>query len=199
MKAKAINDMNRFVILELPAPATHEQRQQIAHRVATALEDDEPTQLERYKQALQRANGFLIMHNLEPVKLDYSASEPGPDDQPAVIQLVAIQDGRAVVVGIPPHYSQLPEDHPWQHNCDANGCTTVEHILWRGPVQDESTAQPPPVPLSEYTNAIGDAGAEYLKSVGAYGRHPFTSGNFYWHELWDAMCRAAVTKGENHG
>lgn len=26
---------------------------------------------ERYKQALQRANGFLIMHNLEPVKLEY--------------------------------------------------------------------------------------------------------------------------------
>jgi hypothetical protein len=40
MKAKAVNDVNRFVILELPAPATHEQRQQIAHRIATALEDD---------------------------------------------------------------------------------------------------------------------------------------------------------------
>lgn len=29
------------------------------------------SELERYKQALQRANGFLIMHNLEPVKLEY--------------------------------------------------------------------------------------------------------------------------------
>lgn len=39
MKAKAVNDLNRFVILELPAPATHEQRKRIAQRIATALED----------------------------------------------------------------------------------------------------------------------------------------------------------------
>lgn len=34
---------------------------------------------ERYKQALTRANGFLTMHNLEPVKLEYgstSSTEP---------------------------------------------------------------------------------------------------------------------------
>lgn len=30
---------------------------------------------ERYKNALQTANGFLIMNNLEPVKLEY-AHEP---------------------------------------------------------------------------------------------------------------------------
>ena len=28
---------------------------------------------ERYKKALQTANGFLIMNNLEPVKLEYSS------------------------------------------------------------------------------------------------------------------------------
>ena len=32
---------------------------------------------ERYKLALQRANGFLIMHNLEPVKLEYSPDSAG--------------------------------------------------------------------------------------------------------------------------
>jgi hypothetical protein len=32
-------------------------------------------QLARYKQALQRANGFLIMHGLEPVKLEYLSRE----------------------------------------------------------------------------------------------------------------------------
>jgi hypothetical protein len=34
---------------------------------------------ERYKQALQRANGFLIMHNLEPVKLEYSSETVSPE------------------------------------------------------------------------------------------------------------------------
>ncbi len=66
------------------------------------------------------------------------------DDEPAVIQLVAVKNGRAVVVGIPAHFPSLPDDHPWQHDCDANGCTTLEHILWRGPVQDESDAAPAP-------------------------------------------------------
>jgi hypothetical protein len=28
---------------------------------------------QRYKRALQQANGFLIMHDLEPVKLEYSS------------------------------------------------------------------------------------------------------------------------------
>jgi hypothetical protein len=32
-------------------------------------------ELARYKQALQRANGFLIMHELEPVKLEYSSEK----------------------------------------------------------------------------------------------------------------------------
>lgn len=36
----------------------------------------EINELERYKQALQRANGFLIMHELEPVKLEYIRSLP---------------------------------------------------------------------------------------------------------------------------
>lgn len=75
---------------------------------------------------------------------DCAAPEPPAEpDQPAVIQLVAVKGGRAVVIGIPAHYSKLPEDHPWQHNCDANGCTSVEHMLWRGPVQDGGTAPPP--------------------------------------------------------
>jgi hypothetical protein len=54
MKAKAVNDLNRFVILELPAPATHKQRQQIAHRIATALEGDEPTRLQARVDVLNR-------------------------------------------------------------------------------------------------------------------------------------------------
>lgn len=33
-------------------------------------------ELERYKQALTRANGFLIMHDLEPVKLEYASATP---------------------------------------------------------------------------------------------------------------------------
>lgn len=32
---------------------------------------------ERYKQALQRANGFLIMNKLEPVKLEYAETVNG--------------------------------------------------------------------------------------------------------------------------
>lgn len=38
--------------------------------------DQEVHEVTRYKQALQRANGFLIMHNLEPVKLEYSSEDP---------------------------------------------------------------------------------------------------------------------------
>lgn len=30
-------------------------------------------ELGRYKKALHTANGFLILHNLEPVKLEYSS------------------------------------------------------------------------------------------------------------------------------
>lgn len=33
------------------------------------------TELERYKQALTRANGFLIMNNLKPIKLEYSSGK----------------------------------------------------------------------------------------------------------------------------
>lgn len=36
---------------------------------------DRINELERYKQALQRANGYLIMHNLAPVKLEYKIQE----------------------------------------------------------------------------------------------------------------------------
>lgn len=93
---------------------------------------------------------------------------PAEPDQPAVIQLVAVKNGRACVIGIPAHYSKLPEDHPWQHNCDANGCTSVEHMLWRGSVQDESTAQPP---LSDSTG-----GAMPLGGADSHCRGSFTAG-----------------------
>jgi hypothetical protein len=65
-----------------------------------------------------------------------------------------------------------------------------EDLVTANDPNPRASNEPPPA-LPEYTNAIGDAGAEYLKSVGAYGRHPFTSGNFYWHKLWDVMCKAA--------
>lgn len=35
---RIVNDMSRFVIVELPAPVTHDQRKQIAERIASALE-----------------------------------------------------------------------------------------------------------------------------------------------------------------
>lgn len=34
---------------------------------------------ERYKKALQTANGFLIQHGLEPVKLEYGQQRQGND------------------------------------------------------------------------------------------------------------------------
>lgn len=34
-------------------------------------------QLKRYQVALQRANGYLIMNKLEPVKLEYPATQNG--------------------------------------------------------------------------------------------------------------------------
>lgn len=37
-------------------------------------------ELARYKQALTRANGFLIMHGREPVKLEYAADTEGKSD-----------------------------------------------------------------------------------------------------------------------
>jgi len=39
--------------------------------------------LARYKQALTRANGFLIMNHLEPVKLEYSSEEPARELSPS--------------------------------------------------------------------------------------------------------------------
>jgi hypothetical protein len=51
---------------------TSERRDYAAVRDA---HDKTVQELARYKQALTRANGFLIMHNLEPVKLEYSSEE----------------------------------------------------------------------------------------------------------------------------
>ena len=71
MKAKAVNDVNRFVILELAAPATHEQRQQIAHRIVTALEDDEPTRLQARVDVLNRC-----IDSIRALCEDYRSSVP---------------------------------------------------------------------------------------------------------------------------
>jgi hypothetical protein len=73
---RIVNDMSRFLIIELPGPATHEEREAIAQRVAEAVSDlpdlHRSSELDRYKQALQRANGLLMMYGLAPVKLEYS-------------------------------------------------------------------------------------------------------------------------------
>ena len=52
--------------------------------------------------------------------------------QPAVIQQVWMENGTAIVLGIPAHFGELPEDHEWQHNCDAMGCGQC-HVLARIP------------------------------------------------------------------
>lgn len=76
------------------------------------------------------------------------------DFQPMVIAGVAIKGDRSVVVGVPAHYHHLPEDHELQHNCDEMGCTSVEHVLWRGSYQDESEPEPPPPPKDDRLERI---------------------------------------------
>lgn len=51
-------------------------------------------------------------------------------------------------------------------------------------------------PLPEYTSAIGDAGYEYLRSTMKGGPPVWLPGTFRWHELWEAMCKAAGRAAE---
>jgi hypothetical protein len=37
MNAMIVNDMSRFIIVELPAPATHAERERLAERIAAVL------------------------------------------------------------------------------------------------------------------------------------------------------------------
>lgn len=48
-----------------------------------------------------------------------------------VIQGVCIKGDRCCVVGRP-----IPDDE--SHDCDAMGCSSVEHVLWRGTYEDET-------------------------------------------------------------
>lgn len=119
-------------------------------------------------------NGFIparINSEGEFTKPLYArASIPPTGAHPAAIQCVAVKNGQAVVIGVPAQYPHLPDDHPWHHNCDAMGCSSVEHMLWRGPVQDESTAVPPsalPPPLGVAVRIVD--GEKYV-SLGDYDR-----------------------------
>lgn len=49
-----------------------------------------------------------------------------------VIQGVAVNGCQCVVVG-------EPSDVEGVHDCDAMGCSSVEHVLWRGEYENEST------------------------------------------------------------
>jgi hypothetical protein len=40
-----------------------------------------------------------------------------------------------VVCGDPVEREDIPEDHPDQHNCDAMGCSSVNHCVYRGTVK----------------------------------------------------------------
>lgn len=56
---------------EIPAVASTASERREAGVAAGDCSAQPGYELQRYKQALQRANGFLIMNNLEPVKLEY--------------------------------------------------------------------------------------------------------------------------------
>ena len=56
-----------------------------------------------------------------------------------------IRGDRVLVVGHPGVYDWLAEDDPQQHNCDAMGCSSFEHVIARVPLdnsQAKSAAEP---------------------------------------------------------
>jgi hypothetical protein len=67
--------------------------------------DELEIELRRYKKALQTANGFLIMNNLEPVKLEYSSEEPE-------VRIPGNPDSPATTYGTPLKASAVTEDPP---------------------------------------------------------------------------------------
>jgi hypothetical protein len=71
---------------------------------------------------------------------------------------------------------------------DVNWWTAPYRRLWRAVNEAKSGAVETGC-YPEYTNAIGDAGSQYMQRIG--GRT--SSGLFYWHELWDALNAAAYS------
>lgn len=63
----------------------------------------------------------------------------------------------------------------------------AEEPLALGTVEPESTI-PPSFP--EYTTAMGEAGASYVRSKTLRGDDPLPC-TFRWHELWDVLCKAS--------
>jgi len=59
---------------------------------------------------------------------------PAEQFDPPVIQAVYTRGGKALVCGRPGTYSNLPDEDDRHHNCDAMGCSSIEHVLWRGPL-----------------------------------------------------------------
>jgi hypothetical protein len=43
-----------------------------------------------------------------------------------------------LIVGHPGVYGWLSEDDPQQHNCDAMGCSSLEHIIANVPLDNSS-------------------------------------------------------------
>lgn len=86
----------------------------------------------------------LIAHPVaEPASLGAEA------DVAETAQHVYITDKEAMICGIPERRAY--QDENTAHNCDAMGCSTLEHILRRVPFTDERKHQP---------IKAGDSGAE---------------------------------------
>lgn len=92
-----------------------------AGHLAMALGSAPPSaDLERYKQALQRANGFLMMNDLEPVKLEYGTPEP-LCEQAETCEWSEIEEGSGIYntcqEGEEFHLHQGMELWPYCHLC----------------------------------------------------------------------------------
>jgi hypothetical protein len=53
---------------------------------------------------------------------------------------VYFRHGVVVITGCPVTIDGLPEDHPDQHNCDAMGCGSLEHVIARFPIEQANMA-----------------------------------------------------------
>jgi hypothetical protein len=102
--------------------------------------------------------------------IDRPTPEPRAVLDPPVIQAVYTRAGKALVCGRPGTYNDLPDDDERHHNCDAMGCSSIEHVLWRGPL----TVDEPSVETGEGRESPDsvsvDAAANLIEGIAE--RHP---------------------------